>query len=105
MYALTQPHSAAKAVTHACDGDAAAFPARIDLRSDTVTKPTDSVSATRRCAAGFGLRERSQASVTSYDARAARRCAGRAADSAASGLGGGLGGTGLGGGGLRSSLR
>lgn len=104
MYALTQPHSAAKAVTHACDGDAAAFPARIDLRSDTVTKPTDSVSATRRCAAGFGLRERSrQRDLVRRPRRAPLRREGGGLGGI--GLGGGLGGTGLGGGGLRSSPR
>ena len=51
MYSLTQPH-AVKAETHAVDAAVAALPVRIDLRSDTVTKPTAAVS-TARC---FGLR-------------------------------------------------
>jgi hypothetical protein len=45
-YALAQPHSAPKvsAETHGVvNGDAAALPVRIDLRSDTVTKPTPAV--------------------------------------------------------------
>ena len=51
MYSLTQPH-AVKAETHAVDAAIAALPVRLDLRSDTVTKPTPTVR-TARCA---GLR-------------------------------------------------
>ena len=51
MYSLTQPH-AVKAETHAVDAAVAALPVRIDLRSDTVTKPTPTVSTERH----FGLR-------------------------------------------------
>ena len=45
-YALAQPHSVPKvsAETHGvANGDAAALPVRIDLRSDTVTKPSPAV--------------------------------------------------------------
>ena len=49
-YALAQPHSVPKvsAETHGVpNGDAAALPVRIDLRSDTVTKPSPSVRSER----------------------------------------------------------
>ena len=74
MYSLTQPH-AVKAETHAVDAAVAALPERIDLRSDTVTKPTPTVSTERH----FGLRSAAPALRQSWQLQpsgnSALRCA------------------------------